>query len=87
MAQVRAKSILSQPDYKTAGHPWQVRGAFVDGLAFATEGEIPVRAAPDFTIYAGSNFLAKTLDGVWVGKTSIDDAMDQPGQKVAEESG
>ena len=30
------KSILEQPDYKTAGHPWDVRGAFVDGMAFAT---------------------------------------------------
>ena len=75
------QSIISQPDYKTAGLPWSVRGAFVDGLAFATEGEIPVRNAPDFTIYAGDNFLAKTLDGVWVGKISIDDAMEQIAEK------
>lgn len=75
------KSIVSLPDYKTAGHPWQVRGAFVDGLAFASEGEIPVLKALDFTIYSGDNFLVKTLDGVWVGKTSIDDAMDQIAEK------
>ena len=74
-------SIANQPDYKTAGLPWSMRGAFVEGLDFATEGEIPVLNAPDFTIYAGSNFLAKTLDGVWVGKTSIDEAMDQIAEK------
>ena len=27
------KSILDRPDYKTAGHPWSVRGAFVDGMS------------------------------------------------------
>ncbi|MDQ0512455.1 extracellular solute-binding protein [Ancylobacter amanitiformis] len=70
-------SILSRPDYKTAGAPWSVRGPFVDGMSFATEGEIPVVAGPDFTIYSGGNFLAKTLDGVWAGKTSIDQAMAQ----------
>ena len=34
-------------------------------------------AGPDFTIYSGGNFLAKTLDGVWAGQTTIDDAMAQ----------
>jgi multiple sugar transport system substrate-binding protein len=71
------KSILSRPDYKTAGAPWSNRGAFVEGMAFATEGEIPVVAGPDFTIYSGGNFLAKTLDGVWAGQTTIDQAMSQ----------
>ncbi|WP_454685395.1 extracellular solute-binding protein [Ancylobacter moscoviensis] len=71
------KSILDRPDYKTAGAPWNVRGPFVEGMSFATEGEIPVVAGPDFTIYSGGNFLAKTLDGVWAGKTSIDAAMAQ----------
>ncbi|MDQ0474499.1 extracellular solute-binding protein [Labrys wisconsinensis] len=71
------KSILERPDYKSAGAPWAVRGAFVDGMAFATEGEIPVVAGPDFTIYSGGNFLAKTLDGVWAGQTTIDQAMAQ----------
>jgi maltose-binding protein MalE len=71
------KSILARDDYKTAGHPWSVRGAFVDGMEFATIGEVPVVAAPDFTIYAGGNFLAKTLEGVWVGQTSIDEAMEK----------
>ena len=69
------KSLLARPDYKTAGAPWSMRGAFVEGMAFATEGEIPVVAGPDFTIYSGGNFLAKTLDGVWAGKTTIDQAM------------
>jgi ABC-type glycerol-3-phosphate transport system substrate-binding protein len=71
------KSILAQPDYKTAGHPWSVRGAFVEGMSFATAGEIPVLAGPNFTIYQGGNFLAKTLEGVWAGQKSIDQAMDE----------
>ena len=70
-------SILNRPDYKTAGPPWSVRGPFVEGMKFATVGEIPVVAGPDFTIYTGSNFLAKTLDGVWSGQTTIDQAMAQ----------
>jgi len=70
-------STLARPDYKTSGHDWSVRGAFVDGMAFATEGEIPVLAGPDFTIYAGDNFLAKTLETVWAGQKSIDTAMSE----------
>ena len=69
------KSILSRKDYKTAGHPWSVRGAFIEGMEFATVGEIPVVNGPNFTIYSGGNFLAKTLESVWAGQTSIDDAM------------
>jgi hypothetical protein len=62
------KSILENKDYKTAGVPWDVRGAFVEGMAFAPAGEIPVLAGPDFTIYSGSNFLAKTLEQVWAAR-------------------
>jgi ABC-type glycerol-3-phosphate transport system substrate-binding protein len=69
------KSILSRPDYKTAGHPWDIRGAFVDGMSFATEGEIPVLAAQNFTIYSGGNFLAKTLETVWAGIAKPEEAM------------
>jgi ABC-type glycerol-3-phosphate transport system substrate-binding protein len=68
-------STLARPDYKTAGHPWSVRGAFVDGMSFAKAGEIPVLAGPDFTIYSGGNFLAKTLAAVWAGQSTIDAAM------------
>jgi multiple sugar transport system substrate-binding protein len=75
------KSILTKPDYRTAGAPWSVRGAFVDGMSFATEGEIPVQAGPDFTIYQGGNFLAKTLDGVWAGKTKPEEAMARIGEQ------
>ncbi|MEQ1956573.1 extracellular solute-binding protein [Mesorhizobium yinganensis] len=71
------KSILERPDYKTTGNPWDIRGAFVDGMSIATVGEIPVVAGPDFTIYSGGNFLAKTLEGVWTGQTAIDAAMEQ----------
>jgi multiple sugar transport system substrate-binding protein len=69
------KSILALPDYKTAGSPWDVRGAFVEGMSFATEGEIPVQSGPDFTIYSGGNFLAKTLETVWSGTTKPEEAM------------
>ena len=69
------KSILSQPNYKTAGLPWDIRGAFVDGMSIATEGEIPVQSGPDFTIYSGGNFLAKTLETVWAGSTKPEEAM------------
>jgi multiple sugar transport system substrate-binding protein len=71
------KSILARSDYKSAGHPWSVRGAFIDGMEFATAGEIPVVAAPDFTIYSGGNFLAKTLETVWTGQKAPEVAMQQ----------
>ena len=71
------KSIRDRPDYMTAGHPWSVRGAFVEGLEIATIRPIPVPAGLDFSIYAGSNFLAEVLDGVWAGQTSIDEAMER----------
>lgn len=71
------KSILNREDYKTAGLPWEIRGAFIEGMDFATEGEIPVLAAPDFTIYAGSNFLAQTLDAVWVKEKTPEKAMEE----------
>ncbi len=74
-------SIVNRPDYKTAGLPWSQRGAFVEGMSFAKVGEIPVLAAQDFTVYAGSNFLAKTLEGVWNGQTSIDKAMSEIQEK------
>ena len=69
------QSILNRPDYKTAGHSWSVRGAFVDGMAFATIPEIPVVAGPEFTIYSGGNFLARTLEGVWAGSKTPEEAM------------
>jgi ABC-type glycerol-3-phosphate transport system substrate-binding protein len=64
------KSILARPDYKTAGHDWKVRGAFIEGMPNAVVGEIPVSAGPDFTIYTGSGFTAKTMDPVWAKQSS-----------------
>lgn len=70
------KSIVSRPDYKTGGAPWEVRGAFVEGMEYATAiADYPIINGADFNIYSGGNFLAKTLEGVWAGTTSIDDAM------------
>jgi ABC-type glycerol-3-phosphate transport system substrate-binding protein len=69
------KSILDREDYRTAGLPWEVRGAFVEGMPEAVVGEIPVKAAPDFTIYTGSGFVAQTMDPVWAKERSIDEAI------------
>ena len=71
------KSILERPDYKTAGHPWSVRGAFVEGMEFATIPEIPVVAGPEFTIYSGGNYLARTLEGVWARTKTPAEAMSE----------
>ena len=70
------KSIISREDYKTAGAPWDVRGAFVDGMEYATAiADFPIINGADFNIYSGGNFLAKTLEFVWAGKSTPDDAM------------
>ncbi len=71
------KSILARDDYKTAGHSWDIRGAFVDGMEFANIFEVPVVAGPDFTIYSGGNFLSSTLENVWAGKKAPAEAMEQ----------
>jgi ABC-type glycerol-3-phosphate transport system substrate-binding protein len=71
------RSILDRPDYKTTGHPWDIRGAFVDGMKIATIPEIPVVAGPEFTIYSGGNFLASTLENVWAKQKSPAEAMEQ----------
>ena len=71
------KSILAREDYKTAGHPWSIRGAFVEGMEFATIPEVPVVAGPEFTIYSGGNFLARTLEGVWAGSKTPEEAMSE----------
>lgn len=71
------KSILERKDYRTSGHPMSVRGAFIDGMEIATILEVPVVAGPEFTIYSGGNFLAKTLEGVWAGQKTPETAMEQ----------
>ena len=71
------KSILARDDYRTSGHPMSVRGAFIDGMEIATILEIPVVAGPEFTIYSGGNFLAKTLETVWAGQKTPEAAMAQ----------
>ncbi|MFO1150405.1 MAG: extracellular solute-binding protein [Alsobacter sp.] len=69
------KSIASSEAYKTKGFPWAKRGAFIDGLDIATIGEVPVAAAPDFSIYYGGALVAKTLEGVWAGLKTPEQAM------------
>lgn len=70
------KSIISREDYKTAGAPWDVRGAFVEGMEYATAiADFPIINGADFNIYSGGNFLAKTLELVWAGQSTPDEAM------------
>ena len=79
------KSILARSDYKDAGHPWKVRGPFIDGLPNAVVGEIPVAAGDDFTIYTGSGFAAKTMDAVWAKQSTIDDSIQTLAKKWQED--
>ena len=69
------QSILDREDYQTAGLPWDVRAAFIEGMPEAVIGEIPVKAASDFTIYTGSGFVAQTMDPVWAGERSIEEGL------------
>jgi multiple sugar transport system substrate-binding protein len=69
------KSILNRPDFKTAGLPWKVRRAFVEGMPQSVVGEIPVLAASDFTIYTASDFVPKTMDPVWAKQANAHDAI------------
>ena len=57
------KSILDRPDYKTAGQPWSVRGAFVEGMSFATQGEIPVVAGARLHDLLGRQFPRQDAGG------------------------
>jgi ABC-type glycerol-3-phosphate transport system substrate-binding protein len=75
------KSILARDDYKTAGHPWEVRGAFIEGMEFADLAPIPILAADDFEIYSGGNFLATQVAAVIAGEKDIDQFMDELTEK------
>jgi ABC-type glycerol-3-phosphate transport system substrate-binding protein len=70
------KSVVAMDGYTTAGHPWEVRGAFVEGMEYATAtAGYPILQGQEFNIYSGGNFLAKTLEQVWAGQSTIDEAM------------
>ena len=71
------KSILNQEGYKTAGHDWSQRGAFIEQLDNASIGEIKVTGGGDFTIYSGGNGMVKILDPVWAGERSPEAAMEE----------
>lgn len=69
------KSILARDDYNSAGFPWEVRGAFVEGMDVADLAPIPVLASDDFEIYAGGNYLATVIASVIAGEKTIDQMM------------
>ncbi len=56
----RASRSWSGRTTRAPAAPWAVRGAFVDGMAFATEGEIPVRRRARLcTIYSRRQLLGQ----------------------------
>jgi ABC-type glycerol-3-phosphate transport system substrate-binding protein len=71
------KSILARDDYNTAGHPWEVRGAFIEGMDTADLAPIPVLAADDFEIYSGGNFLATQVAAVIAGEKTNEQFMEE----------
>jgi ABC-type glycerol-3-phosphate transport system substrate-binding protein len=79
------QSILARADYNTAGHPWEVRGAFIEGMAYADLAPIPILNADDFEIYSGGNFLATTIAAVIAGEKTIDEMMDDLTKKWQED--
>jgi len=70
------KSILQREDYNTSGHPWAVRGAFIEGMEYADLAPIPVLAADDFEIYSGGNFLANQVAAVIAGEKTTEQFME-----------
>ena len=87
MAPAPRKSISRREDYKTAGAPWDVRGAFVEGMEYATAiADFPIINGADFNIYSGGNFLAKTLELVWAGQIDSGRGHGQDPGRLAEGS-
>lgn len=74
-------SILNRSDYNTAGHPWEVRGAFIESMAFADLASIPILASNDFDIYSGGNVLATLVAAVIAGEKTVDQFMDELTEK------
>lgn len=74
------KSIIATEEYSTTGLPWEKRGAFVDEkameMATTPMGYGLTEGVSDFVIYSGDNILATTLDGVWYGQMTPEEAMD-----------
>ncbi len=69
------KSLLANPEYKTAGIPWEYRRPFVDNLEHRFPGAEPVIGGSDFTPYTERLAVAKAMDPVWIGQRSIDDGL------------
>jgi ABC-type glycerol-3-phosphate transport system substrate-binding protein len=69
-------SLAASQAFKTGGYDWKIRGAFIDGMADAVIGEIPVSAAPNFQIYNSRTLVAKTMDLVWAKQMSPEAAIE-----------
>lgn len=71
------KSILERDDYKEAGHGWELRGPFVEGMEFATFNPPKMRNTPDMMYYTSPNLVHRIMDPVWQGERDIDSAVDE----------
>lgn len=70
------KTTLAKAGYQEAGHPWKVRGAFIDGMQYAIDGPVKLKNAADFTYYGGTNLVHRTMDPVWLGQQDPSSAFD-----------
>lgn len=71
------KSILERDDYKDAGHGWELRGPFVDGMEFATFSPPKMIHTPDMKYYTDPNLVHRVMDPVWQGEKSIEDGVNE----------
>lgn len=71
------KSILEREDYRTAGHSWDLRGPFVEGMEFASFKPPKLRATPDMKYYTSPNLVHRIMDPVWQGEKSVDEGVDE----------
>lgn len=69
--------IAAMDGYIEAGHPWEIRGAFVEGLEFASISTPRLKNITDFQYYTGTtNNIHRHMDPVWLGEGDIDAAVD-----------
>lgn len=71
------KSILARDDYQTAGHGWELRGPFVEGMEFGTFSPPKLKATPDMKYYTDPNLVHRIMDPVWQGEKDVSEAVDE----------
>lgn len=71
------QSILDREDYQSAGHSWDLRGPFVEGMSFATFVPPKLKATPDFKYYTSPNLVHRVMDPVWQGEKGVSEGVDE----------